>query len=112
MNADQVAKIPEPGEFIKKGAYRDGGLAAALLGRFRRPRRGDCGRVRIGGSVSATVSKAGAGVEVELGKVGAEDLVKRIYKTFAKREDNRRYLKSSRLHRSDRELPAAGEDRG
>lgn len=92
--ADQVTKTPEPGEFLKKGAFvirgerryfRDVSVSVAL---------GIAGDQLIGGPVSAIKPKANPVVEIEPGEFSPEDLAKRIYRTFAEREEDRRYLKS------------------
>jgi len=48
----------------------------------------------IGGPISATKPKAAPVVEIEPGEFSPEDLAKRIYRSFAEREEDRRYLKS------------------
>jgi len=92
--ADQVTKTPEPGEFIKKGAFvirgerryfRDVPVGVAL---------GIAGDQLIGGPVAAIKPKADPVVEIEPGEFSPEDLAKRIYRSFAEREEDRRYLKS------------------
>ncbi len=92
--AEQVTKTPEPGEFIKKGAFvirgerryfRDVPVGVAV---------GIAGDQLIGGPVSAIKPKADPVVEVEPGEFSPEDLAKRIYRTFAEKEEDRRYLKS------------------
>jgi len=92
--AEQVTKTPEPGEFIKKGAFvirgerryfRDVPVGVAV---------GIAGDQLIGGPVSAIKPKADPVVEIEPGELSPEDLAKRIYRTFAEKEEDRRYLKS------------------
>ena len=92
--ADQVTKTPEPGEFLKKGAfvvrgerryYRDVPVGVAI---------GIANDQLIGGPVSAVKPKADPIVEVEPGEYSPEDLAKRIYRSFAEKEEDRRYLKS------------------
>jgi predicted ribosome quality control (RQC) complex YloA/Tae2 family protein len=92
--AEQVTKTPEPGEFIKKGAFvirgerryfRDVPVGVAV---------GIAGDQLIGGPVSAIKPKADPVVEIEPGEYSPEDLAKRIYRTFAEKEEDRRYLKS------------------
>jgi predicted ribosome quality control (RQC) complex YloA/Tae2 family protein len=92
--AEQVTKTPEPGEFIKKGAFvirgerryfRDVPVGVAV---------GIAGDQLIGGPVSAIKPKADPVIEVEPGELSPEDLAKRIYRTFAEKEEDRRYLKS------------------
>lgn len=92
--AEQVTKTPEPGEFIKKGAF-------VIRGERRYFRNvpvgvavGIAGDQLIGGPVSAIKPKADPVVEVEPGEFSPEDLAKRIYRTFADKEEDRRYLKS------------------
>ena len=94
VNAEQVTKTPEPGEFLKKGAFvvrgerryfRDVPLGVAL---------GIAGDQLIGGPVPAVKPRADPIVEVEPGELSAEDLAKRIYRSFAEKEDDRRWLKA------------------
>lgn len=94
VGAEQVTKTPEPGEFLKKGAfvvrgerryYRDVPLGLAL---------GIAEDQLIGGPVSAVKPRADPTVEVEPGELSAEDLAKRIYRSFAEKEDDRRRLKA------------------
>lgn len=94
VNAEQVTKTPEPGEFIKKGAfvirgerryYRDVPVGIAI---------GIAEDRLIGGPVSATKPRADPVVEIEPGELSPEDLAKRIYRTFAEREEDRRHLKA------------------
>ena len=92
--AEQVTKTPEPGEFLKKGAFvvrgerryfRDVPVGVAV---------GIAGDQLIGGPVSAIKPRADPVVEVEPGEFSPEDLAKRIYRSFAEKEEDRRYLKS------------------
>ena len=92
--AEQVTKTPEPGEFIKKGAFvirgerryfRDVPVGVAV---------GIAGDQLIGGPISAIKPKADPFVEIEPGEYSPEDLAKRIYRSFAEKEEDRRYLKS------------------
>jgi predicted ribosome quality control (RQC) complex YloA/Tae2 family protein len=92
--AEQVTKTPEPGEFIKKGAFvirgerryfRDVPVGVAI---------GISNDQLIGGPISAIKPKADPVVEVEPGEFSPEDLAKRIYRSFAEKEEDRRYLKS------------------
>jgi predicted ribosome quality control (RQC) complex YloA/Tae2 family protein len=92
--AEQVTKTPEPGEFIKKGAFvirgerryfRDVPVGVAV---------GIANDQLIGGPVSAIKPRADPVVEVEPGEFSPEDLAKRIYRSFAEKEEDRRYLKS------------------
>lgn len=92
--ADQVTKTPEPGEFLKKGAfvvrgerryYRDVPVGVAI---------GIANDQLIGGPVPAVKPRADPIVEVEPGEYSAEDLAKRIYRSFAEKEEDRRYLKA------------------
>ncbi len=94
VNAEQVTKTPEPGEFIKKGAfvirgerryYRDVPVGIAI---------GIAEDQLIGGPVSATKPRADPVVEIEPGEFSPEDLAKRIYRTFAERVEDRRHLKA------------------
>ena len=94
VNADQVTKTPEPGEFLKKGAFvvrgerryfRDVPVGVAL---------GIAGDQLIGGPISAVKPRADPIVEVEPGELSPEDLAKRIYRSFAEKEDDRRWLKA------------------
>jgi hypothetical protein len=55
---------------------------------------GIAGDQLIGGPVSAIKPKADPVIEVEPGELSPEDLAKRIYRTFAEKEEDRRYLKS------------------
>ena len=92
--AEQVTKTPEPGEFLKKGAFvirgerryfRDVPVGVAV---------GIAEDQLIGGPVSAIKPRANPVVEVEPGEFSPEDLAKRIYRSFAEKEEDRRYLKS------------------
>ncbi len=92
--AEQVTKTPEPGEFLKKGAFvirgerryfRDVPVGVAV---------GIAEDQLIGGPVSAIKPRADPVVEVEPGEFSPEDLAKRIYRSFAEKEEDRRYLKS------------------
>ena len=92
--AEQVTKTPEPGEFLKKGAF-------VVRGERRYFRNvpvgvaiGIAGDQLIGGPISAIRPKADPVVEVEPGEFSPEDLAKRIYRSFAEREEDRRHLKS------------------
>ncbi len=89
-----MTKTPEPGEFLKKGAFvvrgerqyfRDVPVGVAL---------GIAGDQLIGGPISAVKPRADPIVEVEPGELSPEDLAKRIYRSFAEKEDDRRWLKA------------------
>ncbi len=94
VKAEQVTKTPVPGEFLKKGAFvvrgerryfRDAPVGVAVGIESER---------LIGGPISAIKPKADPVVEIEPGEYSPEDLAKRIYRTFAEKEEDRRYLKS------------------
>ena len=95
VKGDQVTKTPEHGEFIRKGAfvirgerryYRDVPLGLAL---------GLSDGVLIGGPVSAVRPKADPAVEIEPGELNADDLAKRIYRSFSGRVEDRSALKAA-----------------
>lgn len=94
VRADQVSRTPEPGEFLKKGAfvirgervyYRDTPLGLAV---------GIADGVLIGGPVSAVLPKASPAIEIEPGELNSDDLAKRIYRQFSEAVEDRAYLKS------------------
>ena len=94
IKGDQVTKTPEPGEFLKKGAFvirgerryfRDVPLGVAI---------GIAEGVLIGGPVSAVKPKAELAVEIVLGEFNADDLAKRIYRIFSEKIEDRAYLKA------------------
>ncbi|MEA2044998.1 MAG: ribosome rescue protein RqcH [Euryarchaeota archaeon] len=94
VKADQVTKTPESGEFLKKGAF-------VVRGERRYFRNvpvgvavGVAGDMLIGGPSSAVAPKAMPVVEIEPGEYNSDDLAKRIYRIFAGKEDDRRFLKS------------------
>lgn len=94
VKADQVTKTPESGEFLKKGAF-------VIRGERRYFRNvpvgvavGIAGDMLIGGPSSAVVPEAKPVVEIEPGEYNSDDLAKRIYRIFAGKEDDRRFLKS------------------
>jgi predicted ribosome quality control (RQC) complex YloA/Tae2 family protein len=94
VNAEQVTKTPEPGEFIKKGAFVIRGERRYFRNVPAGVAVGIAGDQLIGGPVSAIKPKADPVVEVEPGEFSPEDLAKRIYRSFAEKEEDRRYLKS------------------
>ncbi|OYV08092.1 MAG: hypothetical protein CG443_696 [Methanosaeta sp. ASP1-1] len=94
VKGDQVSKTPEPGEFLKKGAFvirgertyfKDTSLGLAL---------GIAEGVLIGGPVSAIKPKSDPAVEIEPGELNADDLAKRIYRQFSEKVEDRAFLKS------------------
>ncbi|MHC1631059.1 MAG: ribosome rescue protein RqcH [Methanotrichaceae archaeon] len=94
VNAEQVTKTPESGEFLKKGAFvirgerkyfKDVPVGLAI---------GIAGEMLIGGPVSAIKPKVSPVVEIEPGEYNPDDLAKRIYRIFSEREHDRRFLKS------------------
>jgi len=94
VKADQVTKTPESGEFLKKGAFvirgerryfRNVPVGAAV---------GIAGDMLIGGPSSAVAPKTKPVVEIEPGEYNPDDLAKRIYRIFAEKEKDRRFLKS------------------
>lgn len=94
VKAEQVTKTPESGEFLKKGAFvirgerryfRDVPVGIAI---------GIEGEMLIGGPTSAIKGKTDPVVEIEPGEYNPDDLAKRIYRTFAEKERDRRFLKS------------------
>ena len=92
--AEQVTKTPESGEFLRKGAFVIRGErryfkdvpTGLAIGIFE--------DMLIGGPVSAVKAKSNPVVEIEPGEFSPDDLAKRIYRTFAEKVDDRRYLKS------------------
>ncbi len=94
VKADQVTKTPESGEFLKKGAF-------VIRGERRYFRNvpvgtavGIAGDMLIGGPSSAVVPEAKPVVEIEPGEYNSDDLAKRIYRIFAGKEEDRKFLKS------------------
>ena len=94
VKGDQVSKTPEPGEFLKKGAFvirgerryfRDIPLGIAL---------GIRDGTLIGGPVSAAKPGSDPVVEIEPGELNADDLAKRIYRQFSEKIEDRAFLKS------------------
>jgi predicted ribosome quality control (RQC) complex YloA/Tae2 family protein len=94
VRGDQVSKTPEPGEFLKKGAFvirgertyfKDTSLGLAL---------GIADGILIGGPVPAVKPGADPAVEIEPGELNADDLAKRIYRQFADKVEDRAFLKS------------------
>ena len=94
VKGDQVSKTPEPGEFLKKGAFvirgerryfRDVSLGIAL---------GIRDGVLIGGPVSAINPGSDPKVEIEPGELNIDDLAKRIYRQFSEKAEDRAFLKS------------------
>jgi predicted ribosome quality control (RQC) complex YloA/Tae2 family protein len=94
VEAMQVTKTPEHGEFLKKGAFvirgerryfRDTPLGLAI---------GITDGVLIGGPTSAINPDADPRLEIEPGEYNADDLGKRIYRMFSDKIDDRAYLKS------------------
>ncbi len=55
---------------------------------------GIAGDMLIGGPSSAVVPEAKLVVEIEPGEYNSDDLAKRIYRIFAGKEDDLRFLKS------------------
>ncbi|HNX08693.1 MAG TPA: NFACT RNA binding domain-containing protein, partial [Methanothrix sp.] len=94
IKGDQVSKTPEPGEYLKKGAFvirgertyfKDTPLGLAV---------GIAEGILIGGPVSAIRSKADPVVEIEPGELNADDLAKKIYRLFSEKVEDRAFLKS------------------
>jgi len=94
VKGGQVSKTPEPGEFLKKGAFvirgerryfRDVPFGIAL---------GIRDGALIGGPVSAIKPGSDPAVEIEPGELNADDLAKRIYRQFSERVGDRAFLKS------------------
>lgn len=94
VKGDQVTKTPQPGEFLKKGAFvirgerryfRDVPLGIAI---------GISEGTLIGGPVSGILPKADPSVEIEPGEFNADDLAKRIYRLFSEKIEDRAYLKA------------------
>jgi hypothetical protein len=94
VEAVQVTKTPEHGEFLRKGAFvirgerryfRDTPLGLAI---------GIADGVLIGGPTSAINPEADPRLEIEPGEYNADDLGKRIYRMFSDKIDDRAYLKS------------------
>ena len=94
IKGDQVSKTPEPGEYLKKGAFvirgertyfKDTPLGLAV---------GIAEGILIGGPVSAIRSKADPVVEIEPGELNADDLAKKIYRLFSEKVEDRAFLKA------------------
>jgi hypothetical protein len=94
VEASQVTKTPEHGEFLKKGAFvirgermyfRDTPVNLAI---------GIADGMLIGGPTSAIKPKADLSLEIEPGEYNADDLGKRVYRIFSDKIDDRAYLKS------------------
>ena len=95
VKGDQVTKTPEHGEFLRKGGFvirgerryfRNVPLGLAL---------GLSDGVLIGGPVSAVRPKADPAVEIEPGELNADDLAKRIYRSFSGLVEDRSALKAA-----------------
>jgi predicted ribosome quality control (RQC) complex YloA/Tae2 family protein len=93
VGAEQVTKTPEPGEFLRKGAFvirgerrylRDVSVGIAV---------GIAEGMLIGGPVSAILPRADPAVEIEPGELSPDDLAKRIYRFFSEKVDDRAYVK-------------------
>jgi predicted ribosome quality control (RQC) complex YloA/Tae2 family protein len=94
VKAEQVTKTPEHGEYIKKGSF-------VMRGERRYFKNVPVGIAvgitddkLIGGPPSAVKPKASHVVEVEPGEYNADDMAKRIYRLFAERVKERKFLKS------------------
>ena len=94
VGGSQVSKTPEPGEFLKKGAFvirgarryfRDMPLGLAL---------GISDSTLVGGPILAVKRKVDPGVEVEPGEYNPDDLAKIIYRMFMEKIEDRAYLKA------------------
>jgi len=94
VKGDQVTKTPEPGEFLRKGAFvirgerryfRDVPVGVAV---------GIAGDLLIGGPISAVEERADPMVIVEPGEFNADDLAKRIYRLFAEKYEDKRVIKA------------------
>jgi len=94
IKGDQVSKTPEPGEYLKKGAFvirgertyfKDTPLGLAV---------GIAEGILIGGPVSAIRPKADPVVEIEPGELNADDLAKKIYRLFSEEVEDRAFLKA------------------
>jgi len=94
IKGDQVSKTPEPGEYLKKGAFvirgertyfKDTPLGLAV---------GIAEGILIGGPVSAIRPKADPVVEIEPGELNADDLAKKIYRLFSEKVEDRAFLKA------------------
>jgi predicted ribosome quality control (RQC) complex YloA/Tae2 family protein len=108
VRAEQVTKTPEPGEFLRKGAFvirgerryfRDAPLGIAL---------GIARGMLIGGPISAVRARVleaeddqdgekneeGFIVEIEPGEYNPDDLAKRIYRQMLDKFEDKRYLKA------------------
>jgi predicted ribosome quality control (RQC) complex YloA/Tae2 family protein len=109
IKGDQVSKTPQPGEFLKKGAFvirgertyfKDTPLGLAL---------GISGGILIGGPVLAVKPKADPLVEIEPGELNADDLAKRIYRQFSDKVEDRAFLKAvSSVDQIEQFLPPGG----
>jgi predicted ribosome quality control (RQC) complex YloA/Tae2 family protein len=94
VKGDQVSKTPEPGEFLKKGAFvirgertyfKDTPLGLAV---------GIADGILVGGPVSAIKPKADPVLEIEPGELNADDLAKKIYRQFSDKVEDRAFLKA------------------
>jgi len=94
IKGDQVSKTPEPGEYLKKGAFvirgertyfKDTPLGLAV---------GIAEGILIGGPVSAIRPKADPVVAIEPGELNADDLAKKIYRLFSEKVEDRAFLKA------------------
>jgi len=94
VKGDQVSKTPEPGEFLKKGAFvirgertyfKDTPLGLAV---------GISDGILIGGPVQAVRPKADPVVEITPGELNADDLAKKIYRHFSDKVEDRAFLKA------------------
>jgi predicted ribosome quality control (RQC) complex YloA/Tae2 family protein len=111
VKGDQVSKTPEPGEFLRKGAF-------VIRGERRYFRNVDVGiaigidnDVLIGGPVSAVRPRADPVVEVLPGEFNADDLAKRIYRQFSEKIEDRTYLKAiASVDQIVQFLPPGGSD--
>ncbi|NPV63155.1 MAG: fibronectin-binding domain-containing protein [Methanotrichaceae archaeon] len=111
VKGDQVSKTPEPGEFLRKGAFvirgerryfRDVNVGVAI---------GIDDDVLIGGPASAVKPRSDPVVEVLPGEFNADDLAKRIYRQFSEKVEDRIYLKAvASVDQIVQFLPPGGSD--
>ncbi|MDD4094526.1 MAG: ribosome rescue protein RqcH [Methanothrix sp.] len=95
IRGDQVSKTPEPGEFLKKGAFVIRGERTYFKDTLLGLAVGISEGILIGGPVSAIKPKSDPVVEIEPGEMNADDLAKRIYRQFAEKVDDRAFLKAA-----------------
>ena len=94
VKGDQVSKTPEPGEFLKKGAFVIRGERTYFKDTLLGLAVGISEGTLIGGPLSAIKPKADPVVEIEQGEMNADDLAKRIYRQFTEKVDDRAFLKA------------------